>query len=166
MLRFLGSANSLVVDLDIAVSGVAVRRTVGVLGPAGDVPPIRQSKDRRWTEDIAIVTPSPVHNGAPAVVMLSTFLGAQERVVVQLDRSRSLSTVRRAGDRLAAQAGMKVYLDFTAALPPQSGGLIPPRHGALTHPGSGCFRRGDPDPVLLPLGIVVRNSFYIDDPMG
>lgn len=120
VLCFLGSANSFVVDLDTAASDVAVRFASGLafLVPQTDLPPgvAGQSKATLHlrTEDVAIVdTPSSVHSGAPAVVMLSTFLGAQERVVVQLGSQQIVVDRPASGrDHRAAQTGMKVYLDF------------------------------------------------------
>ena len=62
-------------------------------------------------EDIRLsATPTAVHSAAPATIALSTFLGAQERIVVALHGQQII--IERPGTSSAVAAGDAMFLDF------------------------------------------------------
>ena len=118
VLRFLGSANSLKVSLESLrqAKGMMIRIAPGLEFELPDSSPVRRRDGilHLRTEDVSIVgSPSPVHSGVPGVVTLSTFLGAQERVVVQIhDQQIVVDRPATAQNHQATQPGMQVYIDF------------------------------------------------------
>jgi ABC-type Fe3+/spermidine/putrescine transport system ATPase subunit len=118
VLRFLGSANSLKVSLESLrqAKGMMIRIAPGLEFELPDSSPARRRDGilHLRTEDVSIVgSPSPVHSGMPGVVTLSTFLGAQERVVVQIhDQQIVVDRPATAQNHQATQPGMQVYIDF------------------------------------------------------
>jgi ABC-type Fe3+/spermidine/putrescine transport system ATPase subunit len=120
VLRFLGTINQLRVAVVPNGAGLEARLGSGVafaLPPqlAAVSPGSEISLDLR-AEHVAISPQATaVHHSAPATVSLRTFLGAQERIVLQLggqqvlvDRPASVG-----GERLAI--GDRVYIDFDPA---------------------------------------------------
>lgn len=120
VLRFLGSANSLKVEFTSERhAGIRVRVVPGlefeVEGGPSEIAQEGRGLFHLRTEDIAISeTPSAIHTAMPATITLSTFLGSLERVVVQLNGAQVVVDRPASGrDHRPAEAGAKVYLDFS-----------------------------------------------------
>lgn len=120
VLRFLGSANSLKVEfVNEQHSRMRVCVAPGLEFQIEEEPSVAVKQGRGVfylrTEDIAISDrPSAVHTETPATVTLSTFLGSQERVVVQLNGEQIVvDRPASSRDHRPAEAGAKVYLDFS-----------------------------------------------------
>jgi ABC-type Fe3+/spermidine/putrescine transport system ATPase subunit len=120
VLRFLGTINQLRVAVVPNGAGLEARLGSGVafaLPPrlASAVPGSEVSLDLR-AEHVAISPgPTAVHHSMPATVSLRTFLGAQERIVLQLEGQQVLvdRPASVGGERLAI--GDRVYIDFDPA---------------------------------------------------
>ena len=120
VLRFLGTINQLRVAVVPNGAGLEARLGSGVafaLPPqlAAASPGSEISLDLR-AEHVAISPQATaVHHSAPATVSLRTFLGAQERIVLQLDGQQVLvdRPASVGGERLAI--GDRVYIDFDPA---------------------------------------------------
>jgi ABC-type Fe3+/spermidine/putrescine transport system ATPase subunit len=120
VLRFLGTINQLRVAVVPSGAGLEARLGSGVafaLPPqlAAASPGSEISLDLR-AEHVAISPQATaVHHSAPATVSLRTFLGAQERIVLQLDGQQVLvdRPASVGGERLAI--GDRVYIDFDPA---------------------------------------------------
>ncbi len=118
VLQFLGSSNRLKVDFVRDASGTKARVAPGLEFLLDTVPDEIAAQPNGLlhlrTEDVILADgPSAVHGGKPGVVTFSTFLGAQERVVVQID-SQQVIVDRPAAVRgqRAVQPGAEVYIDF------------------------------------------------------
>jgi ABC-type Fe3+/spermidine/putrescine transport system ATPase subunit len=120
VLRFLGTINQLRATL--VPNGADLQAWVGT-GVAFKLPHAARtfrpgaklSLDLR-AEDVTIsAQPTAVHHEAPALVTLRTFLGAQERIVLQLEDQQVLvdRLTSLGGTRLAI--GDRVYIDFEPA---------------------------------------------------
>ena len=120
VLRFLGSVNTLAgavatngdgtarIDLDCGLTFEVDRVPHDLRGQSRAVVHLR-------TEDIGVAAaPTPVQRCGPAFVTLSTFLGAQERIVATL-ASQQIVIDRPANGRDHLPAGSPIYLDFNPA---------------------------------------------------
>jgi ABC-type Fe3+/spermidine/putrescine transport system ATPase subunit len=118
VLQFLGSSNRLSVDLANGGGGTKVRVAPGIEFTLDNVPADIASQSSGLlhlrTEDVALVdSPSAVHSSKPGVVTFATFLGAQERVVVQVDKQQIIvDRPAAARNQRAAEPGVEVYVDF------------------------------------------------------
>jgi ABC-type Fe3+/spermidine/putrescine transport system ATPase subunit len=120
VLRFLGTINQLPATVVGDASGVRLRVGAGV----AFAPPPTESELRPGhkvtvdlrAEDIAVSeTPTAVHDTAPAIVSLRTFLGAQERIVLELgDQQVLIDRPARPGHR-PITVGQELYIDFEPA---------------------------------------------------
>jgi ABC-type Fe3+/spermidine/putrescine transport system ATPase subunit len=120
VLRFLGSVNTLAgavatngdgtarIDLDCGLTFEIDRVPRELHGQSRAVVHLR-------TEDIGVASePTPVQRCGPAFVTLSTFLGAQERIVATL-ASQQIVIDRPANGHDHLPAGSPIYLDFNPA---------------------------------------------------
>ena len=118
VLRFLGTSNRLPAELQ--PDGQVVVGPGFAFTPPGrpELPPGAVQVDIR-AEDIALsAAPTAVHLAEPAQVVLRTFLGAQERIVVAL-QAMQLVVERPASPGTGSRppvAGTPVFLDFDPAL--------------------------------------------------
>jgi ABC-type Fe3+/spermidine/putrescine transport system ATPase subunit len=121
VLRFLGSINSLPAALTFGEAGARVRIGDGLEFALDRLPQHVQGRSTAIvhlrTEDIGIAgAPTAVHRGAPAVVTLSTFLGAQQRIVVTFAGRQIVIDQPASGrDEKELTVGSEVYLDFDPA---------------------------------------------------
>jgi ABC-type Fe3+/spermidine/putrescine transport system ATPase subunit len=122
VLRFLGSINTMAAGLTIDDQGRArVRLDCGLEFGLDPVPPYLRGQSKAIvhlrTEDIGISgQPTAVHGGAPAVVTLSTFLGAQERIVATLAGQQIvIDRPANSRDHRELPVGAAIYLDFNPA---------------------------------------------------
>ncbi len=121
VLRFLGSINTWAAGLTLDDQGHAKVSLSGLEFELDTIPQNLRGQSTAVvhlrTEDIGIVSqPTAVHRGAPAVVALSTYLGAQERIVATL-AGQQIVIDRSAnnGERRDLQVGAAIYLDFDPA---------------------------------------------------
>jgi ABC-type Fe3+/spermidine/putrescine transport system ATPase subunit len=120
VLRFLGTINQLRATLVPNGGDLQARVGTGIAfapPPAARTfrPGAKLSLDLRAEDVLISAQPTAVHHDAPAVVSLRTFLGAQERVVLQLEDQQVLvdRLAPAGGTRLAI--GDRVYIDFEPA---------------------------------------------------
>ena len=121
VLRFLGSTNTLPAEISTSSSGLArVSLGPGLAFEIESPPPGLSDKGQAVvhlrSEDIAIsCSPSAIHQSDPAIVTLTTFLGALEQVVITLGDQQILIE-RPSSDphQPELQPGAEVYLDFRA----------------------------------------------------
>jgi ABC-type Fe3+/spermidine/putrescine transport system ATPase subunit len=115
VLRFLGTTNAIKTEVFSRDGEMHLKAGGIVFKPLGEQPPPggREAIVYLRTEDIDLSTqPTRVHPATPASVVLVTFLGAQERVVVAVDGQELLV------ERPAAHGGgtfspnQEVFLDF------------------------------------------------------
>ena len=114
VLRFLGTTNAIKAEV-ISRDGEMHLKAGGIVFKSLGAPPPGGGEAIVYlrTEDIDLSTqPTRVHPAAPASVVLVTFLGAQERVVVALDGQELL--VERPAARGGGTLGpnQEVFLDF------------------------------------------------------
>ncbi|MEJ0070682.1 MAG: ABC transporter ATP-binding protein [Pseudomonadota bacterium] len=116
VLRFLGTTNVLgaTVAYDAAGSCVALAPGLAFRPAELDLPGGAVTVHLRAEDVMLSARPTPIHATAPAVVTLCTFLGAQERVVVEagdhqivIDRPAQIGA-----DRMPLAPGQHVFLDF------------------------------------------------------
>jgi ABC-type Fe3+/spermidine/putrescine transport system ATPase subunit len=120
--RFLGTTNQLRAEIRPAAAGAQVRLGPGLAfapPPGADLGPGEgQVVLELRAEDVAVSAgPTAIHRSDPAKVVLRTFLGAQERLVVLLDEQQVV--IDRPASGLARDQGFArgddVYLDFAPA---------------------------------------------------
>ncbi|MCK8787065.1 ABC transporter ATP-binding protein [Roseomonas sp. NAR14] len=113
VLRFLGSANTL---RGTARAGeIRLAEGLGYALPPGRTVPEGPVSVLFRTEDAGVSTvPTAIHRAHPARVTLSTFFGAQERVVLDLDGQQVVvdRPVRSADPLASLPAGSAVFLDL------------------------------------------------------
>jgi ABC-type Fe3+/spermidine/putrescine transport system ATPase subunit len=118
VLRFLGTINQLRAEMLSEAGRAHVRVSSGVsfapVAADGHSAGKKVTVDLR-AEDIAISTgPTAVHRTGPATVALRTFLGSQERIVVDLESQQILvdRPAQASHTGLPLTIGQQVYLDF------------------------------------------------------
>jgi len=118
VLQFLGSSNHCAVGLTKEGSATKVSIAPGLefllTNAPAELAAETQGMLHLRTEDVSLAdAPSAVHTEKPGVVTFTTFLGAQERVVVQIG-SQQMIVDRPAAARgqRSVQKGMEVYIDF------------------------------------------------------
>jgi ABC-type Fe3+/spermidine/putrescine transport system ATPase subunit len=105
VLTFLGTTNA----LPGTVADGRIHLAAGCSFPTDSAAP--QAIVHLRAEDIRLsATPTAVHAAAPGIVALSTFLGAQERIVVALQDQQII--IERPGTSRAVAAGDAMFLDF------------------------------------------------------
>lgn len=122
VLRFLGTTNRLAGELSGSGEAIRIAIAPGLLfmPPAATLGSIRAGPvliDLR-AEDIALSrAPTSVHATEPAIVVLRTFLGAQERIVLKLGDHQVVidRPAQMALNQEPLEAGKRVYLDFSPA---------------------------------------------------
>ena len=126
VLRFLGRANAIpgtAIDHD---GGSAIRVTEGFAVPtaaAAEGPSVIHVR----AEDVAVsATPTATHRHSAARVVLVTSLGAQQRVILDLDGAQIVAEIPTSSisDWSSLQSGMPVYIDL------RPGSFIVDRKGA------------------------------------
>lgn len=127
VLQFLGSSNRLAIELIREGASTKIRIAPGFEFTLESVSPELAEQSRGTlhlrTEDVSLADgPTSVHRDKPGIVTLSTFLGAQERVVVQVGTQQIIIDRSAVGrSQRAVGKGVEVYLDFD----PQRGRLSP-----------------------------------------
>ncbi|MBX3547939.1 MAG: ABC transporter ATP-binding protein [Xanthobacteraceae bacterium] len=121
VLQFLGSSNRLSVEVTREGESARIQIAPGLEFTTENIPEDLVGKNTALlhlrTEDVLIGdSPSAVHRAEPGVITFTTFLGAQERVVILLG-SQQIIVDRQATSRnqRPAELGAKVYLDFDPA---------------------------------------------------
>ncbi len=118
VLQFLGSSNKLLVDVARQGEGAKIRVAPGLEFTVSRLPEDVGAGSRATlhlrTEDLIISdSPSAVHGANPGTITFSTFLGAQERIVLRLDGQQIIvDRPAVARNQRPAEIGASVYLDF------------------------------------------------------
>lgn len=113
VLDFLGSSSALPAQLTADGRTVSTACGVGFRLPANSALPAGPVHVYLRAEDVALSdTPTTVHSERPGRIVLSTYLGALERCVVELEGHRVFADIPTGHGAKRHQAGTTVFLEF------------------------------------------------------